>query len=125
MVLSHEDRSEKVKEFLKRMRPLLATTDYTIEQNCKNKNFDEKYPINSSEKTKILKSLTVDDCIKIDNNKNTQYADAELYFFIKDVSICCYGEDENICLYLKIYIRKNSYYDMIIIISFHEEGTYE
>ena len=78
-----------------------------------------------AQKREILKSLTVDDCIKIEDNTNARYDTATLFFFIKDVSIEAYGEVELVSLYLKMYIKETKTHDTVIVISFHEEGMYD
>lgn len=78
-----------------------------------------------AEKIKVLKSLTADDCTKIDFNNNPNYPSAELYFFLKDTEIVSYGEKEQISLYIKMYIDGRDRYDKTIVISFHEDGVYD
>lgn len=126
MAILQEGDRQKAQIFLEKMNTLLITKEYTIEINSKNKSFDEQFPIKSCVKEEILKSLTLDDCVKIEENINPRYPEAELYFFIKkNVEICVYGEDIKVTLYLKMYICEESYYDRIIVISFHEEGMHE
>ncbi len=116
---------DSVRVFLRRMRSLLITGEYTIKQNWKNTEFDDKYGLRDAQKKDILKSLTVEDCIKIEDNTNARYDAATLFFFIKDVSIETYGEVESVCIYLKMYIRETKNHETIIVISFHEEGMYD
>lgn len=107
------------------MRALLATNEVSIVSRLKNKEFDRRFNLKHTEKIKILKSLTVDDCTKIEFNRNTIYPIAELYFFIKDVNILSYGEKEQISLYIKMYIDTRDSYDHVIVISFHPDGEYD
>ena len=116
---------ESVRVFLARVKSLLITGEYIIKPSWKNTEFDDKYALRDAQKRDILKSLTVDDCIKIEDNTNARYDTATLFFFIKDVSIEAYGEVELVSLYLKMYIKETKTHDMVIVISFHEEGMYD
>lgn len=116
---------ESVRVFLARVKSLLITGEYIIKPNWKNTEFDDKYALRDAQKRDILKSLTVDDCIKIEDNTNARYDTATLFFFIKDVSIEAYGEVELVSLYLKMYIKETKTHDTVIVISFHEEGMYD
>ena len=116
---------ESVRVFLARVKSLLITGEYIIKPSWKNTEFDDKYALRDAQKRKILKSLTVDDCIKIEDNTNARYDTATLFFFIKDVSIEAYGEVELVSLFLKMYIKKTKTHDTVIVISFHEEGMYD
>ena len=75
-------------------------------------------------KKDILRSLTADDCIGIEPNNNPRYPEAEVYKFIKACRLYVYGEETNVTLYIKAYLREKQYYDVVIVISFHEEGMY-
>lgn len=116
---------ESVRIFLARVKSLLITGEYIIKPSWKNTEFDDKYALRDAQKREILKSLTVDDCIKIEDNTNARYDTATLFFFIKDVSIEAYGEVELVSLYLKMYIKETKTHDTVIVISFHEEGMYD
>lgn len=116
---------ESVRVFLARVKSLLITGEYIIKPSWKNTEFDDKYALRDAQKREILKSLTVDDCIKIEDNTNALYDTATLFFFIKDVSIEAYGEVELVSLYLKMYIKETKTHDTVIVISFHEEGMYD
>lgn len=116
---------ESVRVFLARVKSLLITGEYIIKPSWKNTEFDDKYALRDAQKREILKPLTVDDCIKIEDNTNARYDTATLFFFIKDVSIEAYGEVELVSLYLKMYIKETKTHDTVIVISFHEEGMYD
>lgn len=116
---------EKVREFLSRIKPYLKTNEYQIQVNHKNKNFDRSYPLRDKEKRQILESLTEDDCIEIENNNNPRYDNAEVFVFLKQVSIPVYGEIENIELYIKMYMKEYDRSNIVIVISFHPSGEYE
>lgn len=116
---------ESVRVFLARVKSLLITGEYIIKPSWKNTEFDDKYALRDAQKRKILKSLTVDDCIKIEDNTNARYDTATLFFFIKDVSIEAYGEVELVSLFLKMYIKEIKTHDTVIVISFYEEGMYD
>ena len=116
---------KKAANFLVKIRPLLKTNDVTIPPNKKNNEFDRKYNLKHAEKIKVLESLTAHDCIKIEPNNNPRYPDADVYCFNKNITIVVYGEDENPCVYIKMYVMEFSNHDDVIVISFHEEGLYE
>lgn len=124
MALSDSDL-KKVKAFIKRMRAALATGDFTIEPTIKNKAFDRKFNLRNSQKLSILKSLTENDCIAAEPNDNPRYPETDVYKFIKSEKLMVYGEAENVKLYIKAYIDDDSYYDFVLVISFHEEGMHD
>lgn len=122
--LSAEDY-EKARAFIKRISPLLQTGDFQIERTEKNKIFDRKFSLTDQEKRSILRSLTADDCYQIAPNNNPRYKTDEVYKFFKEIDLIVFGELESTKLYLKMYIRELNTYDMVIVISFHEEGMHD
>ena len=64
------------------------------------------------------------DCIKIEPNNNPRYTDSEVYVFSKDCKLFIYGEEEILTLYIKMYVQESSNYDVVIVISFHQEGMH-
>ena len=122
--LSPTQRAQ-VREFICKIKPIIMTNDYTIKTTAKNKEFERYYNLREEEKRGILESLTIDDCVKIDNNSNPNYDESEIYVFLKKITILVYGESEEVELYIKMYLKEYEYYNMIIIISFHKSGEYE
>ncbi len=116
---------DKINDFLNKMKALLPTNEYTIEQNEKNINFSREYPLKDKDYKQILQSLTANECVSIEPNNNTRYEDAEVYKFIKNTEINVFGEKENLDIYIKMYIKEYDSYDMVIVISFHKEGVYD
>lgn len=116
---------EKAEIFIKRIKPLLRTGDFVVERTEKNKDFDEKFSLSNQEKCNILSALTAKDCYQIESNNNPRYKEAEIYKFFKEIEMFVYGELEILKLYLKMYIRETKTYDVVIVISFHEEGMYD
>ncbi len=114
----------KAKEFLARIRPLLASNECTFQISEKNKNFDRQYPMKDNEKVEIIRLLRPEDCVKIEPNNNPRFVDSDVYVFIKNDEIMVYGELELHKLYIKIYLREKKTYDTVIVISFHEEGLH-
>ena len=123
--MSPEDY-KKAEEFLAKIRPLLKTNDVTIAQSFKNKEFDREYNLTNEEKIKLLESLTADDCTSIAPNDNPRYPESEVYFFRKNFRIVVYGELDNDdpCVYIKMYLAESPSYDTVIVISFHKEGMH-
>lgn len=107
------------------MKTLVKTGEYTIQRSWKNNEFEDKYPLRDSEKRRILESLEVKDCIKIDKNTNPRYEVADVFVFVKEVVILAYGEEEQIPLYIKMYIRERNRLDVVVVISFHRAGFYD
>lgn len=99
--------------------------EYQIKLNQKNKDFDRKFNLRDEEKKDILNSLTKEDCISVDINNNPNYEDSEIYVFLKEINIPVYGENTEVELYIKMYIKNCERYDMVIVISFHKSGEYE
>lgn len=103
----------------------MPTGQITFAIRDKNSEFDCKYNFKDAEKRKIIRELTADDCIGIEPNDNPRYADAEVYKFLKEISVSFYGEDEVVKLYVKGYIMVTRSMEMVVVISFHEDGIYE
>lgn len=122
--LSPEDYA-KAEAFIKKIKPLLMTGEFYIEPTEKNNYFDRKFSLTDQKKREILKSLTADDCYQIEPNNNPRYKTDEVYKFFKEVELPVFGELESTTLYLKMYIRESKTYDMVIVISFHEEGMHD
>ena len=110
---------------MKRISAILATGEFTVQQNTKNKDFDRQCNLRHNDKKEILRSLTADDCIAIEPNNNPSYPDAEVYIFLKNCNINVYGEDKKIKLYIKMYLVEGRNNDTVIVISFHEEGRFQ
>ena len=107
------------------MKGLLVTGEYTIRPSWKNTEFDDEYPLREEQKRSVLRSLTINDCIKVEANTNQRYEAAELFFFLKDAAFMIYGEETKVKIYLKMYIRETKTHDMVIVISFHKDGLYD
>ena len=117
---------ERATNFLKKIYPLLATSDCQFQINEKNILFDREYPLTHKDKIKILKNLSGEDCIKVEPNTNSRYSSiAEVFVFIKSASIYQYGEKQNVEMYIKMYVEKRDFHDLVIVISFHKEGEFE
>lgn len=110
--------------FLKKIRGVLSTSGFTVMQYFKNKEFDRKYPLRDQARKEILLSLTADDCRAIGPNENSRYPEAEVYQFIKRCRLNVYGEETDVNLYIKTYLREEKTRDLVIVISFHEEGMF-
>lgn len=107
------------------MKSLLYTGQVVIETNWKNKEFDRRSQLRNEQKMEILRSLTVEDCIKIDQNNNPRYDDVELFIFIKHITAVAYHREMQFPVYLKMYLRETGTHDLVIVISFHESGMYD
>ena len=116
---------KKAEEFLKRIKPLLATNDCQFKKSFKNTAFDRQFNLQNEQKIEIIKSLTAYDCIKIAPNDNPRYSESEVYQFIKCIDLLVYGENETRKLYIKMYLAEQPSFDIVIVISFHEEGEYD
>ena len=91
--LSEPDQA-RVKEFLDRAKALFPTSQYTFKPSDKNRELDIQFNLRDQEKVEILKSLTAEDCIEIRQNDNVRYPDADIFIFMKQVSLESYGEEE-------------------------------
>lgn len=120
-----DDQRAVIKEFLDRSKALLATNEFTIQQSEKNKAFQKKYNLTSGQQKEILKSLSVEDCIEYGPNNNPRYPDATVFKFIKEVNLLSFGEPEQLEIYIKEYLLDNGQYEVICVISLHEEGLHD
>lgn len=93
-------------------------------QNEKNKLFDREFSLTHRQKIEVLEQLEATDCIRIGPNNNPRYGDSEVYEFTKDVDLMPYGYEESIKLYIKAYLTKERWEDVILVISFHKSGMY-
>lgn len=118
-------QQEKANAFLDKVKALLPTNEFTVEQTFKNKEFAREYSFRNRDYKKVLLSLTKEDCISIESNDNPRYEDAEVYKFIKNTELNVFGEIEKLDIYIKMYIREYDSYNIVIIISFHKEGVFD
>ena len=119
------DLFEKAENFLKSIKPLLYTNDYTFRQHEKNLQFDRQYNLTNKQKINIIMSLEAKDCIKIEPNNNPRYKDSEVYVFLRDETLVIYGEEDQVKLYIKMYQSELPSYNKVIVISFHQEGVFD
>lgn len=103
---------------------MLAAGEFQIVQRDKNKEFDRRFNLRHEVKKEILRSLIAADCIAIEPNDNQSYPEAEVYAFKKLYRTSVYGEETDISLYIKTYLRETETRDLVIVISFHEEGMF-
>jgi len=120
-----DDEQNQIQAFLNRVKALLSTNECDFKVTDKNKQLDIKYNLRHKDKIKIIKSLTVEDCVEIRKNDNPRYADTDLYVFIKGTELLSYGEPETVKLYIKEYILEQKNYETVIVISLHEEGMHD
>ena len=94
-------------------------------QSEKNISFDRCYPLTHEQKIDIIKTLVTEHCIKVEPNNNPRYAESEVYVFIQTLMLSIYGEEEEVTLYIKMYLNEEKHNDCVIVISFHAEGMYD
>ena len=115
-----------MKIFLDRAKALFPTSQYTFKPSDKNRELDIEFNLRDQEKVEILKSLTAEDCIEIRQNDNVRYPDADIFIFMKQVSLESCGEGITVTLYSKDYvITVPPNMEMVIVISFHREGMHD
>lgn len=125
--VTEEKRAETAaaaEAFLKRIRPLLKCGECSFSRSEKNIIFDRMFPLKHQEKVDILLSLSAEDCVKIAPNDNPRYADSQVYVFLKSLELLSYGEKEMVRLYIKMYLNEQRNFDIVIVISFHQEGMH-
>lgn len=106
--------------FLKRVRSLLATNEFQLSMRDKNQDFVEKYKISYGKIKEMLLALDDIDCINVCSNNNPRYRNAIIYKFIKKYQLEYFGDICDIEVYIKLYIVMEKTYDLVMIISFHE-----
>jgi hypothetical protein len=117
-----DDKSNvEVHKFLERVRSLLATNEFQISQRDKNREFLEKYKIKDHKIKEMLLALNDTDCIAIEPNNNPRYHEALVYKFMKLYELDCFGDTHNVLVYIKSYIVEEKTYDLVMVISFHED----
>lgn len=129
MFLETEELNSDVKEraahFLIKIKPVLSTNDCKFVMNAKNQAFSRRFPLKHEAKVAIIRSLVPEDCIAVEPNDNPRYSESEVYKFLKKCILPCYGEEESVELYIKMYLCEEKTYDYVIVISLHESGMYE
>lgn len=119
-IIDEESRIEAQK-FLERVRSLLATNEFQVSRRGKNQEFLEKYKIKDQKIKEMLYALNSTDCIAIEPNNNPRYCDAMVYKFIKVYELDYFGDTCNVTVYIKQYIVEEKTYDLVMVISFHED----
>lgn len=125
MKLWSNEEQGYIRNFINRVHALLPTNQCTFARSEKNNQFDYKYNLRHEDRIRIIKSIEVDDCIDICTNNNPRYSDADVFVFLKSVELNTYGETENTRLYIKEYIATQNNMEMVVVISFHEEGLHD
>ena len=121
-----DEEYRKTCAFLKRVSALLPTHQVRVEANReKNRAFMKRLNLRQTDIERIIGSITADDCFRISQNNNSRYPDAEVYEFLPHVELMEYGETNLYTLYIKEYIVCDGSFEMLVIISLHEEGEYE
>lgn len=108
-------------EYLKKVKIHIVKGTYNIAINSNrkdNKNFVEKYNLNTKDIEKIFFSLDYKDfCYAVDNEKE-EYSHETLYIFSIERELNYFGDYEDVNIYIKINLLDNNNY--MIIVSFHE-----
>lgn len=107
--------------FLDRVRSLLATNEFQLSQRDRNQEFLEKYKIKSHKIKEILLALNSTDCTAIEPNDNPRYCDTLVYKFMKVYELEYLGDLCDVSVYIKQYIVTGKTYDLVMIISLHED----
>lgn len=109
---------EEIEEYLKIVKNNIKRGKFIIPNTSKrekNKNFIEKYKLNSNKQKQMLLSLGVSDfCYSVDDYNNPQ---ERLYVFCKEYELDNWGTLEKVSVYIKMVIKEK---DFVVIISFHE-----
>jgi len=113
----------KAQKFLERVRSLLATNEFQVSQRGKNQEFLEKYKIKDQKIKEMLLALNGVDCIAIEPNDNPRYCEALVYKFIKVYELDYFGDVCTVTAYIKLYIVEEKTYDLVMVISFHEDNN--
>jgi len=121
---SEEDRAV-IDAFLRHAKALLVTKEFKVSPTPKNKAFQNKYLLRSEDQVALLRALTVEDCIEFGPNNNPRYPDSTVFKFIKDADLFYFGEPETVSVYIKEYIVDEGRFEVICVISLHEEGLHD
>lgn len=107
---------EEVDAFLNEAKKMINKKQFIIIPRDKNKEFINKYRINSAKQKEILMSINTSDFIGA--KKSRKKENHILYEFVKDIELDFYGLKENV----KIYLKLDNHDKMIRveIVSFHE-----
>jgi hypothetical protein len=111
----------EAQKFLERVRSLLATNEFQVSQRDKNQEFLEKYRIKERKIKEMLLALNGTDCNAIEPNNNPRYREALVYKFMKVYELDYFGDTCDVTVYIKQYIIEKKTYDLVMVISFHED----
>ena len=121
MSIIDEGSRIEARKFLERVRSLLATNEFQISIRDKNQEFLEKYKIKDHKIKEMLLVLNGTDCIAIEPNNNPRYREARVYKFAKVYELDYFGDACIVTAYIKMYIVEEKTYDLVMVISFHED----
>ena len=121
MGIIDEKRCIEAQKFLGRVRALLATNEFQVSQRDKNQEFLEKHRIKDRKIKEMLLALNGTDCTAIEPNSNPRYREALVYKFIKVYELDYFGDTCIVTVYIKQYIIEEKTYDLVMVISFHED----
>jgi len=113
----------EAQKFLERVRSRLVTNEYQVSKHYKNKDFLEKYKIKDYKLKEMLLALSGTDCISIEPNNNPRYPEATVYKFVKKYELDFFGAVCLIDVYIKLYIIEMQIYDLVMVISIHEDNA--
>ena len=71
----------------------------------------------------MIRSLESKDCFSIEPNDNFRYPEATVYKFRKEFELSSFGIEENVKVYIKMYIMDLDYYEKVMVISFHRDDS--
>gem|GEM_PF-1854694 len=69
----------------------------------------------------MLLALNGTDCTAIEPNNNSRYREALVYKFMKVYELDYFGDTCDVTVYIKQYIIEEKTYDLVMVISFHED----
>jgi len=116
-----ETKRRQVEGFLKKVHAICAVGGVTIAPREKNKAFQRRFNLSHSKQIKIIQALCADSCTAIEPNDNPRYEGSTVYKFKQEFELFSFGEKETVRMYIKMYITKVTYYDEVIVISFHKD----
>jgi len=111
----------EAQKFLERVRSLLATNQFQVSQRDNNQKFLKKYRIKDQKIKEMLLALNGTDCTAIEPNNNSRYREALVYKFMKVYELDYFGDTCDVTVYIKQYIIEEKTYDLVMVISFHED----
>lgn len=117
--------SSTISGYIEKIKHLVEADQFTIssgKNRKENSEFLEKYHLDFSKITEVIKSLTIYDFCYVTQNKNAGFEHEYLYVFCKACELDYWGEINTIDVYMKFNLIQKKNNEFVFVVSFHERN---